>query len=44
LALEPAVGKTSSTIWRKNKSTGLITGFNRGKAIESYRKIVIEGI
>jgi hypothetical protein len=42
LALEPATGKTSSTIWRKNKSTGLVTGFSRGKAIESYRKIIVD--
>ena len=42
LALEPAIGRTSSTIWRKNKSTGLITGFNRGKALMAYRQIVVE--
>jgi len=44
LALEPAVGKTSSTIWRKNKSTGMVTGFSRGKTLETYRKIVIDNI
>ena len=42
LAIEPAIGKTNSTIWRKNKSTGLITGFSRGKALQDYRKIIID--
>ena len=42
LAVEPAIGKTSSTIWRKNKSTGLVTGFSRGKKLDAYRKIVVD--
>lgn len=41
VGLEPAVGKTNSTVWRKNKQTGLITGFNRGKIIEQYRQIIV---
>lgn len=41
LGLEPASGKTNATVWRKNKKTGLITGFNRGKTLDQYRQIVI---
>jgi len=41
VGLEPAVGKTDASIWRKNKQTGLITGFNRGKITDQYRKIVV---
>jgi hypothetical protein len=39
--MEPAVGKTDATIWRKNKKTGLITGFSRGKVLEQYRQIIV---
>jgi GNAT superfamily N-acetyltransferase len=41
IGLEPAVGKTNSTVWRKNKQTGLITGFNRGRLLSQYRQIII---
>lgn len=41
IGLEPAVGKTNSTVWRKNKQTGLITGFSRGKVLDQYRQIII---
>lgn len=41
ISLEPAVGKTNSSVWRKNKQTGLITGFNRGKSLQQYRQIII---
>lgn len=37
LEIEPAKGKTSSTIWRKNKQTGIITQFSRGKRMSEYR-------
>jgi len=40
LAIEPAQGKTSSTIWRKNKHLGLVTGFSRGQTLKDYRAIV----
>lgn len=35
--IEPVEGKTSATIWRKHKETGLINGFSRGKKINDYR-------
>jgi len=35
--VEPAKGKTNSTIWRKHKETGIVTGFTRGKKLEEYR-------
>jgi GNAT superfamily N-acetyltransferase len=35
--LEPSVGKTNASIWRKHKETGIITGFSRGKQINDYR-------
>ena len=38
--IDPAVGKTSSKIWRKNKKTGLITSFHRGKSLKEYRALV----
>jgi hypothetical protein len=41
IGLEPAIGKTDSTLWRKNKQTGLITGFSRGKVLNQYRKIIV---
>ena len=40
--LEPAVGKTSATLWQKHKETGLITGFHRGAALNEYRLKIIE--
>ena len=40
--VEPVEGKTSSTLWRKHKETGLITGFNRGKKLDQYRLMIIE--
>jgi GNAT superfamily N-acetyltransferase len=35
--LEPSVGKTNASIWRKHKETGIISGFSRGKQINDYR-------
>jgi len=35
--VEPAEGKTNSTLWRKHKETGIITQFTRGKKLEAYR-------
>tara|TARA_R100000734_G_C3319046_1_gene114118 strand:- start:343 stop:942 length:600 start_codon:yes stop_codon:yes gene_type:complete len=35
--VEPAKGKTNSTLWRKHKETGIVTGFTRGKKLEEYR-------
>jgi len=38
--LDAAEGKTSSAIWRKNKTTGIVTGFMRGKALKDYRAVL----
>lgn len=40
--LEPAVGKTDASIWRKHKETGLVTGFSRGNKMKEYRLKLIE--
>jgi hypothetical protein len=40
--LEPAVGKTDASIWRKHKETGLVTGFSRGNKMNEYRNKLIE--
>jgi len=39
--VEPVEGKTDSSIWRKNKETGLISSFTRGKKLNEYRMTVI---
>ena len=41
IAVEPAVGKADASVWRKNKQTGIVTGFTRGKALKDYRAQVI---
>jgi hypothetical protein len=41
IAIEPAVGKTDASVWRKNKQTGLVTQFVRGKALRDYRAKII---
>jgi len=41
IGVEPAVGKTNSSVWRKNKKTGLITGFNRGTVLQQYKSIIV---
>ena len=35
--LEPAIGKTDSTVWRKHKETGIVSSFSRGNKINDYR-------
>tara|TARA_B100000575_G_scaffold178328_1_gene142983 strand:+ start:159 stop:755 length:597 start_codon:yes stop_codon:yes gene_type:complete len=42
IEIEPAYGKADASIWRKNKKTGLITQFNRGKGLQDYRAIVLD--
>ena len=42
--VEPAVGKVDASVWRKNKQTGLVTQFVRGKAMRDYRAKVIAGL
>ena len=39
--VEPAVGKVDASVWRKNKQTGLVTQFVRGRAMRDYRAMVI---
>lgn len=41
IAIEPAVGRTDASLWRKNKQTGLVTQFIRGKALRDYRATLI---
>ncbi len=41
LIIEPARGKTDASVWRKNKRTGLVTQFARGKAMRDYRALVV---
>ena len=41
IAIEPATGKTDASLWRKHKTTGLVTQFNRGKILDDYRAVVI---
>mgnify|MGYP006281357953 CR=1 FL=1 len=41
VALEPAEGKTSASYWQKNKQTGIITQFNRGRTLKNYRAILL---
>lgn len=41
VAIEPARGNTNASVWTKNKHTGLVTQFIRGKRMEEYRAIVI---
>ena len=41
LVIEPACGKTNSTIWRNHKQTGLVTQFVRGRRMLDYRASII---
>ena len=42
--VEPATGKTDASVWRKNKQTGIVTQFVRGKAMRDYRAQIIRGL
>lgn len=42
LAIEPAVGVTDASLWRRHKQTGLVTQFVRGKAMRDYRARLID--
>ena len=42
LVVEPAKGKTSSSIWRKHRTTGIVTQFARGKQLKDYRASILE--
>lgn len=37
LYMEPAIGKTDASLWRRNKDTGIVTQFIRGKGMREYR-------
>jgi GNAT superfamily N-acetyltransferase len=41
ITVEPAVGKVDASVWRKNKKTGLVTQFIRGKAMRDYRASIV---
>ena len=41
LAIEPAVGRVDASLWRRNKQTGTVTQFVRGKAMQHYRATLI---
>ena len=40
---DPEVGRTSATLWRKNRVLGITTQFNRGKSLLDYRALVLGG-
>lgn len=41
ILVEPAVGKTDASLWRKHKQTGIISGgMRRGKAMHDYRILI----
>ena len=40
--MQPAVGKADASVWRKNKNTGIVTQFARGKCMRDYRAMLIE--
>jgi hypothetical protein len=37
VAIEPAKGVVDASVWRKNKKTGIVTQFVRGKTMRDYR-------
>ena len=42
IAIEPASGIVDASVWRKNKQTGTVTQFVRGKAMKDYRALLLE--
>ena len=40
--VQPASGKTDASVWRRNKNTGIVTQFVRGKSMRDYRAMIIE--
>lgn len=42
-SVDPAEGRTNSTVWRKSKRTGLVTQFVRGARLDEYRALVTSG-
>jgi len=43
LAIEPAAGVVDASLWRRNKQTGTVTQFVRGKAMRDYRALLVKG-
>jgi hypothetical protein len=41
IAIEPACGVVDASVWRRNKTSGVITQFVRGKAMREYRALLI---
>ena len=41
LAIDPARGEVSASLWRRNKHTGIVTQFVRGKAMRDYRSKLV---
>ena len=41
LAIEAAVGVVDASVWRRNKKTGTVTQFVRGKAMKDYRATLV---
>ena len=37
IAIEPSIGKTDASVWRRHKETGIVSQFHRGKALKDYR-------
>lgn len=42
LAIEPLIGKADASVWRKNKQTGIVTQFVRGRKMQDYRARLIK--
>ena len=41
LAIEPAAGVVDASMWRRNKKTGTVTQFVRGKTMRDYRAVLV---
>jgi hypothetical protein len=42
IAIEPAIGRVDASLWRRNKQTGIVTQFIRGKAMQDYRATLVD--
>lgn len=42
IRVEPAVGMADASLWRRNKRTGMVTQFVRGKAMQDYRATLVK--
>lgn len=41
LSIEPAIGKTDASLWRKHKQTGIVSQFVRGNKMAQYRATLL---